>query len=190
MSEFSTHTPDSAPEAARPIMAAISGQFGFLPAAVGRMATSPELLRGFTTMNRLFESTTLDPLARETMIMTIATRNGCHICVAMHTAALHRLHAPDETIRALREQRSIDQPKLEAVRLFTTALLDRSGAVTSEELKAFFEAGYSRRHALELVLGLGTYTLSTLANRLTDAPLDEAFAPFCWHEDQRQASVA
>lgn len=190
MSDFPNHTLDSAPEAARPTMEAINRQFGFLPAAVARMATSPELLRGFTTMNRLFESTTLEPLARETMIMTVATRHGCHVCVAMHTAALKRLQASDVVIAALRERQPVDQPELEAVRRFTLALMDGSGAVTDGELQAFLASGYTRRQALELVLGLGTYTLSTLANRLTDAPVDEAFAPFCWHEERAVATVA
>jgi hypothetical protein len=31
------------------------------------------------------------------------------------------------------------------------------------------------------VLGIGTYTLSTFANRLTAAPLDDAFADHVWH---------
>jgi hypothetical protein len=36
------------------------------------------------------------------------------------------------------------------------------------------------RNALEVVLGVGTYTLSTYANRLTDAPLDDPLTPFAW----------
>jgi hypothetical protein len=32
------------------------------------------------------------------------------------------------------------------------------------------------------VLGIGTYTMSTLANRLTGAPLDEQFSEFAWAE--------
>jgi hypothetical protein len=31
---------------------------------------------------------------------------------------------------------------------------------------------------LRVVLGIGTYTLSTVANRLTEAPLDEPLAAF------------
>ena len=35
--------------------------------------------------------------------MTVATRNGCHVCVAMHTARLTALGAgPDIVIAALR----------------------------------------------------------------------------------------
>jgi hypothetical protein len=38
--------------------------------------------------------------------------------------------------------------------------------------------GYTPRNALEVVLGIGAYTMSTLANRMTGAPLDEQLKPF------------
>jgi hypothetical protein len=31
------------------------------------------------------------------------------------------------------------------------------------------------------VLGIGTYAMSTLANRLTGAPLDDQLSAFAWH---------
>ncbi|MFF2568445.1 hypothetical protein [Streptomyces sp. NPDC058084] len=37
------------------------------------------------------------------------------------------------------------------------------------ELDAFLAHGYTRGNALEVVLGIGTYTISTFANRLTRA---------------------
>ena len=48
-------------------------------------------------------------------------------------------------------------------------------------MAAFLACGYTRQHALEVVLGIGTYTMSTLANRLTDAPLDDRLSAFAWH---------
>ena len=36
----------------------------------------------------------------------------------------------------------------------------------------FLAAGFTARHALEAVLGVATYTLSTFANRLVRAPVD------------------
>lgn len=184
MNQFPAHTLESAPPLARPTMEAVSRKFGFLPGPVARLATSPELLNGFLRLSASFESCSLPPLARETLIMTIATRNACHVCVAMHSATLHRLDAPSELIDALRGQRPVDPPELEAIRLFTLAVLERAGAVTAAELEAFLTAGYSRQHALEVVLGIGAYTMSTLANRLTDAPLDEVFEPFGWHDEE------
>ncbi|MFH8369434.1 carboxymuconolactone decarboxylase family protein [Streptomyces sp. NPDC018031] len=170
---FADHTPDSAPPAARSTMEATARRMGYLPAAVARLATSPHLLKGFLTLSATFEDTTLDPLAREVVILTMATGNECHICVAMHTAKLRALDADPELVSALRERRALPDERLEAVRQFTLRVLATAGAVPDEELHAFLDRGHTPQQALEVVLGIGTYTLSTLANRLTRAPLDE-----------------
>jgi AhpD family alkylhydroperoxidase len=170
---FTTHTIESAPAAARRSMTATISHNGYLPTAVGLMATSPELLDGFLKMSASFEGTTLDPVAREVLIMTMATRNCCHLCVAMHTARLAGLEADDTLIAALRIGSPLADPRLEAIRVFTLRVLETTGDVGDDALKAFLAQGYSERNALEVVLGIGAYTMSTLANRLTGAPIDE-----------------
>ncbi|MEU1495493.1 carboxymuconolactone decarboxylase family protein [Streptomyces sp. NPDC005776] len=175
---FPGHTLESAPAAARPAMAAVTQKQGYLPVAVSRLASSPELLGGFLKMSALFESTTLDPLSRETLVMTVAARNGCHLCVAMHTAKLTALGADAGIIAALRDGSPLPDERLESVRQFTLAVIVTSGAVGDPALQAFLSHGYTSRNALEVVLGIGAYTMSTLANRLTDAPIDPQLAHF------------
>lgn len=126
-------------------------------AAVALLKESPETLDGFLKLSAIFESTTLDPHSRETVVLTVAERHQCHLCVDMHEAKMAALGpAPDAE-------------RLAAVRTFTLRVLASSGAVSDEDLAAFAKAGYTRRNALEVVLGVGTYTLSTFANRLTRA---------------------
>ncbi|WP_433494750.1 carboxymuconolactone decarboxylase family protein [Micromonospora sp. CA-248089] len=180
MSRFTAYEPDTAPAAARPVMAGVRRTLGHLPAAVGLMAGSPELLKGFLAANAAFEATDLDPVAREVVVLTVATRNGCHLCVAMHTATLLRHGAAPELIEALRTGASLPDPRLEVLRRFTVAVLDHRGAVPDADLDALLAAGWQRRHALDVVLGVGTYTISTFANRLTEAPLDEPLAAYAW----------
>jgi len=177
---FVDHTIETAPEAARRTLAATEKRFGYLPAAVARLAEAPLLLDGFLKLSAMFETTSLDPLARETLIMTMATRNGCHICVAMHTAKLQQLDAPPALIQALRDDKPLPDERLQAVRDFTHTVVDTAGEVPDDALTAFLTAGFTRQQALEVVLGIGTYTMSTLANRLTRAPLDEPMARFAW----------
>jgi uncharacterized peroxidase-related enzyme len=163
-------------------MTATAKKFGGkAPAAVARLATSPELLNGFLKLNAIFEATTLTALEREVLVMTVAARNGCHICVAMHTAALQRLSAAPELVAALRAQAALPSPRLEALRTFVHTVMDTTGEVPDDALAAFTEAGFTPRNALEVVLGIGTYTLSTYANRLVKAPLDDVFADHAWH---------
>lgn len=179
---FVDHTVESAPPPARRILTATTARFGYLPAAVARLAEAPEVLDGFLKLSALFEATTLDPLARETLIMTIATRNGCHVCVAMHTARLHALDADPALTAALRSGAALADPRLEALRMFTVDVLESAGAVADERMAEFLAAGYTKRQALDVVLGIGTYTLSTLANRMTAAPVDGPLARFAEDE--------
>ncbi|MFF1507968.1 carboxymuconolactone decarboxylase family protein [Streptomyces sp. NPDC058326] len=125
--------------------------------AVALLKESPETLDGFLKLSQIFESTTLDPHARETVILTVAARNQCHLCVDMHEVKMAALGPAPEPER------------LDAVRTFTLQVLAASGAVSDGDLAAFEKAGYTRRNALEVVLGIGAYTLSTFANRLTRA---------------------
>ena len=178
MSWFPEHTIASAPAGSRRFMAATQNHLGYLPAATARWAASPQLLEGFARMTAIFENSTLDPVAREVVVMTIATRNGCHICVAMHTARLSALGAPADVVAALREAVPLGDERLDAIRVFTLRVLDTAGDVGDDALRAFLTSGYTRQNALEVVLGIGTYTMSTLANRLTGAPVDDQLAAY------------
>lgn len=178
MTMFTQHTIESAPPASRRAMAAVTGKQGYLPAAVALLAESPEALEGFLRMSGTFEACTLDPLAREVVIMTVAVRNGCHLCVAMHSARLAALGADPDLTAALRAGAPLADPRLDAARAFTVRVLDTAGEAGEESLAEFLGHGFTRRNALEVVLGIGAYTLSTLANRLTGAPVDEELRAF------------
>lgn len=173
MPAFTQHTIESAPPASRSTMTAIVGEQGYLPAAVGLLAESPETLQGFLRMSAAFDGCTIDPLAREVVIMTVAARNGCHLCIAMHSARLAALGADPGVATAVRRGTPLADPRLEAVRAFTSRLLDTAGDVGDPALEEFLSHGFTRRNALEVVFGIGAYTVSTLANRLTGAPVDE-----------------
>ena len=177
---FVDHTVESAPPDSRRSMQATTANFGYLPAPVARLASSPQTLEGFLKVSGLFEATTLDPLAREVLVLTIATRNGCHVCVAIHTARLEQLGADAGVITALRDQRPLADERLEAIRVFTVEVLASAGAVSAAAMAAFLAQGYTPRNALEVVLGIGAYTMSTLANRMTGAPLDEPLRQYAW----------
>lgn len=177
---FADHTLETAPPAARRAMESTIRNLGYLPVGVARLAQSPQALDGFLKLSAMFETTDLAPVAREVVIMTIATRNACHLCVAMHTAKLTKLGADPALINALRDSQPLPDERLAALQDFTVATVETAGAVAPETLQTFLSHGYTPQNALEVVLGIGAYTLSTLANRMTDAPLDRQLLPFAW----------
>jgi AhpD family alkylhydroperoxidase len=178
MTMFTRHTIETAPAASRRSMTAVTAKQGYLPAAVGLLAESPEALDGFLRLSATFDGCSLDPLAREVVIMTVAVRNGCHVCVAMHSARLAALGADPDLAAALRSGAPLGEGRLDAVRTFTLQVLDTAGEAGGEAVAEFLGHGFTRRNALEVVLGIGALTLSTLANRLTGAPVDEELRAF------------
>ena len=61
-----------------------------------------------------------------------------------------------------------------------TQVLVTKGNVGPAALSSFLSQGFTRQQALDVVLGVGLYTLSTYANRLTEATLDPPLEPFAW----------
>jgi len=187
-SPFVRYTSSDAPEASKPMVQGTEKKFGFLPGPVSVMAESPELLATFTQCVGTFDKTTLAPMEREVLIQTLATHVECHYCVAMHSAMLTRMEAPAALVEALREKRALSDQRLDAMRKFTMHVIEQHGEVDEADLKAFLAAGYTTRNALEVVLGIGIYTMSTFANRLTRVDLDPPFQAFAWMPFSKRSS--
>lgn len=169
---FTSYDLESAPSAAREALAETQRKFGFIPSPLARLAASPGALRAALAGLTAFEHSSLAPLEREVVAMTMGVRNGCHYCISLHRRLLTMLDAPAAMSEALEHNRPLDAPKLEALRAFTLALVDHAGDVPDEAWTQFLDAGFDRTAALDVVVGVAAYTLTTFANRLTQAPLD------------------
>ncbi len=168
---FHDHTVDSAPAAARPILAATVAQLGFLPVAMGRLAEAPTVLDAFGRLNQIWERGSLDAREREVVVFTVAHHSGCDLCVAFHSVILAG-QGEVALMEALRADRALEDPRLEELRVFTRAVIEARGGVADGAMARFHAAGFTNQQALDVVLGVATYTLSTFANRLVKAPVD------------------
>jgi AhpD family alkylhydroperoxidase len=171
---FVAHTQASAPDRSKKALEAAEKQFGFVPDALARMAESPLLVEAFSHASRLFERTCLDAVAREVVVLVMAREVGCEYCKALHGTLLSS-QGNAAMGRAVLEDRPLGDPKLDALARFTRRIWEKRGAATDEDLADFFATGWDRRAALDVLVGVGTYTFSTFANRLTRARVDPAF---------------
>jgi AhpD family alkylhydroperoxidase len=163
---------NEAPAPARSVLEQNEKKFGFVPSPLARMAIAPAVLEAALHGLDVFERSSLAPLEREVLAMTLARRNGCEYCRTLHRRLLTMLGAPGETIAALEAGAPLPSPRLETLRTFVHGVLDRTGDPTEELWSEFLAAGFEPAQALEIVQGIATYTLTTFANRLTESPLD------------------
>lgn len=176
---FVEHSLETAPSRSRPWMEGTLKKLGFLPSPTARLAASPSVLEAFARSLMTFDRSSLGELEREVLVFTVARHNQCHYCVALHSSLLAGGPHTD-LVPALREGAPLPDAKLEALRRFVLAMLEGRGEVNDAELSAFSDAGFTAEQALDVALGIATYTLSTFANRLTRAPLDAHLERFRW----------
>jgi len=100
--------------------------------------------------------------------------------MALHSALL----APTEPalVTALRAGTPLADERLEALRLFARAITQTRARPDADAWRAFEAAGYTEANALDVVLGVGVYVLSTYLNLLTESELDAPFQPFAWQK--------
>lgn len=177
--EFIDHTIDSAPTNVRPALEGAKKKFGGVPKPLARLAESPTAVAAFHDLLGHFDSSSLSAAEREVVTFVVATTNACHYCVALHSRLGAGVLGADG-VAAMRRGQPLADARLEAMRCFTLAVIASHGDVPDTERAAFAAAGFTSRQALDVVVGIATYTLSTFANRLTRAPLDTALEPYRW----------
>lgn len=181
MTQFTTHTLESAPAAARPLLEAAKAKLGFIPNLYGNLAEAPAALQAYFDLSAQFEKTSLTPVERQVVLLAISTENNCEFCVAAHSLIARKMvKVPDAVVDALRASKPLPDAKLEALAQFTRAIVRDRGFVPHAALKAFLGAGFTQRQVIELVLGVAMKTLSNYANHLTGTKTNPEFSVEAW----------
>jgi AhpD family alkylhydroperoxidase len=167
--QFPSFDETTAPAAAQGALAHTKRAFGGIPVPLQRYASSPAMLAAALGALEAFEQTSLTPLEREVIAMTMGRVNGCRFCLDLHGRLLRSQNAPATLIAALEAGSALEDRRLEALRGFVEAALRERGDVPEAAWVAFREAGFSHALALEVMMGISAYTLTTFANRLVEA---------------------
>jgi uncharacterized peroxidase-related enzyme len=177
MSEFTIHTLQSAPQASHEALAALQKNIGFIPNLAGTIAGSATALQGFVSMQSSLRGSSLTPVEREVVGITVSLENTCEYSMAAHSTFALAQGAATEVVAALRAGDELPDARLEALRAFTSELLSERGHVADAEL---LEAGYSKENVLEVIAQVAYTTFANLVANVADTPVDEAFAPQAW----------
>jgi hypothetical protein len=162
MSPFQLHTVESAPDGSRPLLADAQKRMGFVPNLYAGLAESPAALQAYFDLSAALAKTQLTP----------------HSMIAKNMAKVD-----PAVVAALREQRPLPDPKLEALAQFTRLLVQQRGWLDDATVQAFLDAGYNRANVLDVIMGVTMKTLSNYANHLLQTPVDAAFAAERWEKD-------
>ncbi|ASJ71300.1 carboxymuconolactone decarboxylase family protein [Granulosicoccus antarcticus] len=182
MTDFTLHTIESAPEDSKPLLEGSLKAFGMIPGLHAVMAESPGLLKAYQEAHELFLNSSFDKDEMTVVWQTINVENACHYCVPAHTGIAKMMGVDDAITEALRNVTPLPNAHLEALRDFTLIVVRERGNVDDAAVQTFLDAGFTKRHVLEVVLGLSQKIMSNYTNHLANTPVDKAFQPFEWHK--------
>jgi alkylhydroperoxidase family enzyme len=180
MTEFTLHTEESAPSASKPLLARSQKAFGMIPGLHAVMGESPGLLEAYQRIHELFVNSCFDKDELTVVWQTINVEHACHYCVPAHTAIAKSMGVSDDISEALRNEKPLPNARLEALRTFTVRMVRDRGNVDNDTVQMFLNAGFTRRHILEVILGLSQKVMSNYTNHLAKTPVDAPFKEFFW----------
>ncbi|OBT13930.1 carboxymuconolactone decarboxylase [Vibrio sp. UCD-FRSSP16_10] len=180
MSKFKFHTVDSAPQQSKPMLEGAVKQMGAVPGLYAAMAESPETLKAYQQLHQQFTASSFDAQELTVVWQTINVEHECTYCVPAHTAIANSMNVDPELTQALRNQEAMPTEKLQALHDFTLAMVRERGNVTSEQMTAFFAAGYGQQQVMEVILGLSQKVISNYVNHVAKTPVDPMFEQFAW----------
>lgn len=180
MNSFTKYNQDNAPEVSVATLAAVQGQYGFVPNLMAYMAESPVLAEAYKKLGDLFSAGSLNATEQQVVLMTINRFHECRYCMAGHTKISGMSGVDMDAINAIRDDEPIGDNKLGALRGFTLKLVEQRGKVSQAQLNAFFDAGYTRETVLELVAAAAYKTMSNYTNHIVGTELDSAFLSKKW----------
>lgn len=180
MSTLKIHTVETAPEESKAILEQSQQAYGYIPNLHGVLAEAPGLLKAYQALHGFFTESSFDKDELTVVWQTINVEHECHYCVPAHTAIAHSMKVDEAITEALRNQTELPSAKLQALHETTLSIVRNRGQVTEAELEAFYAAGYSQRHVLEIILGLSQKVISNYTNHIAETPLDAGFKSFAW----------
>ena len=190
MTQFTIHTKETAPEQSLEILETTEKAYGFIPNLVAVLAESPAGVKGYRTLMDIFDESSFTPTERQVVLLAVSRYSECHYCVAAHSVIADMQKVPQDVTDAIRNDLPIADYKLEALRIFTTKVVDRRGWVSEEDIQTFVQAGYNKQQIIEVILGVSLKTLSNYVNHISQTPVDDGFAKRSWQPVNGATRVA
>lgn len=172
---FAMFRGNDAPAGSQAPLLRLEKAVGMIPNLAATMAGSPALIDGFVSLREVIHSKSLfNAQERELIFLTNATTNRCDYCQCVHSLFAKKSGLSDETIKALRDEEALADPRLDALATFARRVVENRGHVPWSDIGAFLDAGYTQQHVLDLVACVAQSVLANYTNHIARVQLDEA----------------
>lgn len=180
MPDFKIHSPEEAPDHAKETLARAKAKYGFVPNLIGAMSASPQAADAYMAIGDALRQTAFTTEELHVVWFTINTIHECTYCMAAHSGIAKADKIAADVVETARAGGDYADPKLQALKVFTTKMVLQRGWVDPSDMDAFLAAGYTERTVLDLILAISHKVLSNYTNHVVSTPVDAPFQSFAW----------
>jgi len=171
MARITSLEPNQAEAPARDLLQAAEKKMGRIPNILKSLAHSPTALGFYMTSSEALGQGTLSARDREQIALATAGANGCEYCASAHTALGKNLEIEESELGRNLEGHS-DDPRTDALLGFVGSVLETSGHVSDDELRAVREAGFSDGQVAEIVANVAFNAFTNFFNSVAQPRID------------------
>jgi uncharacterized peroxidase-related enzyme len=172
MSRLSIPSVDTAPEASKPLLAAVKQQLGVVPNLMKLVGHSPAALEGYLSLNGALAKGKLDAKLRERIALGVAEFNGCDYCLSAHSYLGANVAKLNQTeLDAARDFHSEDV-RADAALRFARRVAESHGRVSDAELATLRAAGFDEAGVIEIVVNVALNVLTNYVNNVAQTDID------------------
>lgn len=189
MRRFESFKTDEVPDKSKSMKDKIESKSGFVPNLIDGIARSPQLLDSYMKLSENFESSSLSPEEQQIVLLTTSRFNECEYCTSVHSMTAEKAGIAWETIEKIRNREKLSDERHEALRTFTERLVKDGGHVPHDVRTQFKNAGFTKKNALDVLVGVTLKTLTNTTNHLIETPLDEQFQKRAWSAESKKTAA-
>jgi uncharacterized peroxidase-related enzyme len=172
MSRLHIPTVDTAPEASKPLLAAVKQQLGMVPNLMKLVGSSPAALEGYLSLNGALAKGKLDAKLRERIALGVAEFNGCDYCLSAHDYLGRNVAKLNQhELDAARDFHSEDA-RADAALRFARRVTESRGRVSDADLATLRAAGFDEAGTIEIVVNVALNVLTNYVNNVAQTDID------------------
>jgi uncharacterized peroxidase-related enzyme len=143
---------------------------GFVPNLYAVMAYSEHGLAKYLQLQGA--PSQLTKKEKEVVNLVVSQVNGCRYCQSAHTVIGKMNGLTDEQVLDIRSGTAAFDTKLDALTKLAKATTLTKGRPDTAALDAFFNAGYTNAHLVEVVIAIADKVVMNYLNNIMQVPID------------------
>jgi uncharacterized peroxidase-related enzyme len=143
---------------------------GFVPNLFAYFAKNETALADYLALQN--RKSTLRAKEREVINLVTSQVNECAYCLSAHTVFAKMNGFTEEQVLEIRKGTASFDSRLDALAKLTRSVVENRGKATEYSKEAFFAAGYTEAHLIDVVIAIGDKTISNYMHSLTHLEID------------------